>query len=115
MILRYFPELEPDDLVVTSSGSTGEDLQLSPKARRLLPFTFENKNVERLNVWIAWRQAVDHAKKRKDKVRPLLVFKRNNQELLVALRLDDFLSLYSSGGVEPHLSNLANPGASNEE
>lgn len=35
MILKQFP-LEPDDVRSTSMGSYGEDIQLSPEARRVL-------------------------------------------------------------------------------
>lgn len=36
IILDNFPNLEPDDVRSVSMGSQGEDIQLSPKARREL-------------------------------------------------------------------------------
>jgi LEA14-like dessication related protein len=91
LIHAYYPELEMDDVRVTSSGSTGEDLLLSPKARRLLPFTFECKNVEKLNIWDALLQAQEHAEGTQHT--PALAFRRNKSELYVALKARDFLRL----------------------
>ena len=34
-ILKTFPELEPDDVRSTAMGQSGEDIQLSPRARKL--------------------------------------------------------------------------------
>jgi hypothetical protein len=91
MIHAAFPELEMDDVLVTSSGTTGEDLKLSPRARRLLPFTFEVKNQEALNIWQALQQAQSHAEG--TPYVPVLAFKRNHTELFVALKARDFLRL----------------------
>ena len=38
-ILETFPELEPDDVKSTTMGDSGEDIQLSPAARRKIPIT----------------------------------------------------------------------------
>ena len=38
-ILETFPELEPDDVKSTTMGDSGEDIQLSPAARRRIPIT----------------------------------------------------------------------------
>jgi hypothetical protein len=40
-----FPELEADDVTSRSMGCPGEDILLSPKARKLLPVCIEAKNV----------------------------------------------------------------------
>jgi hypothetical protein len=85
-ILKRFPELEPDDIIVTPSGVTGEDLRLSPKARSLFPFCIEVKNQEKLNIWSAFEQAKTHGGHK-----PLLVFRRNRSKLMVCLELEDFL------------------------
>jgi len=42
-ILDMFPELEPDDCRSTAMGSSGEDIQLSPKARATIPISVECK------------------------------------------------------------------------
>ena len=51
LILETWNELEPDDVRSTSMGAGGEDLQLSPAARRKFGYSVECKNVEKLNVW----------------------------------------------------------------
>jgi len=89
MMLDAVPELEDDDIIVTSSGTTGEDLMLSPHARSYLPFTVECKNVEKLNIWQAYAQACTHSK---DYV-PLVVFKRNHSKLLCTLEFEELLKL----------------------
>ena len=91
-ILRVFDSLLPDDVVVTSSGETGEDLKLSPAARKALPVSFECKNVERLNIWEALEQAADNAAE----FVPVLVFKRNRSKIYAAIPLEELLRLYES-------------------
>lgn len=46
-VLRAFPELGPDDVVSRSMGARGEDLILSPAARRRLPLAIECKATRR--------------------------------------------------------------------
>lgn len=92
LLLAAAPALQADDIQVTPSGVTGEDLHLSPLARGYFPFTFECKNVEKLNIWDALEQAKSHATKRQD-LTPVLAFRRNHSELYVSLKLVDFLKL----------------------
>jgi len=40
-LLEYAPELEPDDIKSTSMGAGGEDVQLSPAARKMYPYQIE--------------------------------------------------------------------------
>ena len=39
-------------------GESGEDIQLSPAARKLIPFAFECKNQEKLNIWESLKQGI---------------------------------------------------------
>lgn len=96
----YFPELKDDDVQVASSGSNGEDILLSPFARSLFNFSTEVKNQEKVNIWEAYSQALEHQAKRPES-RPLLVFKRNKSELMACVDLMTFLRLVS--GREPGL------------
>lgn len=89
-ILETFPSLEPDDVRSASMGASGEDLLLSPAARRLFPFSVECKNQERLNIWTALTQAESNSR---DGKTPLLVFTRNRAATYVALPFDVFLDL----------------------
>ena len=61
LLLETFTELEPDDIRSTSMGVSGEDLQLSPAARKLIPFAIECKNQEKLNVWDSLKQAEENS------------------------------------------------------
>ena len=88
LLLCRFPELHEDDIRVTSSGVNGEDLQLSPRARELLPFNFEVKNQERLNIWEALAQSKHHGKHK-----PVVAFRRNRTPLHVCLEVETFLDL----------------------
>jgi len=81
-------KLEEDDIVVTSSGDTGEDLKLSPAVRRLFPFNVEVKNQEKLNIWESFKQAETHGNHT-----PLLIYTRNRAEMMCALRFEDLLYL----------------------
>lgn len=71
-------------------GESGEDIHLSPAARKLFPFSTECKNVEKLNIWSALEQAIMNAK---DGHTPLVVFKRNRSKVYVALEFEDLLTL----------------------
>lgn len=88
-ILKVFPQLEPDDVQSRSMGAGGEDIMLSPAARKALPCSFECKNVEKLNVWAAFDQTKANAKK----YHPVLVMKKNRHSPLVVIDLDYFLDL----------------------
>jgi hypothetical protein len=88
-ILKYFPTLEEDDVRSTSMGAPGEDILLSPAARRLFPYTVECKNVEKLNIWEAIRQARSFGQKHTE----IVVFKKNQEIPYVALPLDKFMEL----------------------
>lgn len=88
LLLKFAPQLQPDDIIVTPSGVPGEDLRLSPAARALYPFNFEMKNVEKINIWGAILQARAHGKHI-----PAVVFKKNNEELQITLKFQTFLEI----------------------
>ena len=57
-LLEAFPdELSADDVRSTSMGAGGEDVLLSTRAQQLIPYSFEAKCCERLNLWSAIEQA----------------------------------------------------------
>ena len=89
LILSTFPNLEEDDVKCAIMGESGEDIHLSPVARKLFPFSVECKNVEKIAMWSSLAQAEANAERGK----PLLVFTRNRSKVYVALAFDDFLSL----------------------
>lgn len=88
-ILLSFPELEPDDVRSTSMGNSGEDIQLSPAARKLIPFSIECKNVEKLNIWTAFEQAESA-----NRTYPAALFiKKNRTKPLCVIDADVFFEL----------------------
>ena len=89
LILETWNELEPDDVRSTSMGAGGEDLQLSPAARRKFGYSVECKNVEKLNVWGAYEQAAANSGKHE----PLLVMKKNRKKPLVVMDAEAFMEL----------------------
>jgi hypothetical protein len=88
-ILAAFPHLEADDVRNTPMGTQGEDLLLSPLARRVWPFTTEVKNVEALNIHKAIAQAGKNAKHWPVAV----VFRKNNTQPYIAIPLSTFIDL----------------------
>ena len=92
LILDTYPELEPDDVKVAIMGESGQDIKLSPAARRVFPYAVECKNVEKINIWSALTQAEKNAT---DTQKPLLIFKKNRTKPYVALSLEDFMKLIS--------------------
>lgn len=88
LLLSRFHDLQADDVRVTASSVNGEDLQLSPRARELLPFNFEIKNQERLNIWQALTQSKHHGKHK-----PVVAFKRNRTPFYVCMEVETFLDL----------------------
>ena len=79
--------LEEDDIKSQTMGMTGEDIVLSPAAKKIIPYSFECKNVEKLNIWNALEQAESNCEGRT----PVLVFKRNRSKVYVAIELDSWL------------------------
>jgi hypothetical protein len=90
-LLMAFPTLEPDDIKSAMSSEIGEDLKLSPAAKRLIPYSFECKNTEKLAVWAALEQAQENANGRQ----PVVVFSRNRSVPYVIVSLDAFINLIS--------------------
>ena len=89
-ILRdSFPSLEEDDIKSQTMGMTGEDIVLSPAARKLIPYSFECKNVERLQFWAA----VEQAESNSDNRAPAVVVKKNRREPYIAIPLNSFIEL----------------------
>ena len=88
-IYEYFPSLREGDVKTAVMGESGEDIILSPAARDLIPYSFECKNQERLNVWESLSQAEDNS----GDYTPLLVFKRNRTKTYIAFELEEFLKL----------------------
>jgi hypothetical protein len=86
---RKYPKLEDDDIKSQTMGMTGEDIVLSPAARKIIPFSFECKNQERLNIWAAIKQAESNA----DSRIPIVVVKRNRSNPYVVIDFNEFIKI----------------------
>ena len=84
------PKLRDDDIKSQTMGMPGEDIILSPAARDLIPYSFECKNVERLQFWSTVEQAETNTK---ESTFPAIVIKKNRKKPYVAIQLDHFLDL----------------------
>ena len=93
-LLKAYPELTAADIQPAIMGQSGIDILLSSRARDLFPYAVECKCQEALNIWECLKQA--EANGLKERMVPLLVFKRNRTEIYVALRWDDFLNLQTA-------------------
>lgn len=90
-ILTKIFHLEEGDLESRSMGAGGEDVMMSPLARRKFPYSIECKNTEKINVWKAYDQAKANCKQ----YEPLLVIKKNNTKPLVLVDAEHFFKLKS--------------------
>ena len=88
VLIGFSPELKNDDIVITSSGDTGEDLKLSPKAREVYPIQIECKNHKNFAVYRDFDQAVSHGP-----FSPVLVIKANHRAPLVVVDAELFFTL----------------------
>jgi len=89
MLKEAFPTLEEDDIKSQTMGMSGEDIVLSPAARRIIPYSFECKNQERVQIWRALTQALGNAGGRV----PVVVIKRNHTDPYAILDLNTFIDL----------------------
>ena len=89
LILEKVNQLEPDDVRSVTMGESGEDILLSPAARKLFPFSTECKNQEKLNIWSSLEQAETNSGNHI----PIVIFKRNRSKTYVALEFEKLLEL----------------------
>ena len=84
------PRLHEEDIKSQTMGMTGEDIVLSPKGKEMIPYSFECKNVERLQFW----PTVEQAESNTGKVSiPAVVIKKNRKKPYVAIPLNHFIEL----------------------
>lgn len=72
-------------------GEAGEDVKMSTKAREMIPFSFECKNLAKMAVYNLWEQC--HTNSLKVGHTPALVLHANHKPTLVAIELDKFIDL----------------------
>ena len=75
-------------------GAPGEDIQMSPAARKVFPYSIECKKVEKLNIW----DAIDQCRDSAGSHIPLVAFSKNNEAIWVAIPFAKFLELHKPKG-----------------
>ena len=87
LLLDIHPTLEPDDVRSTGMGQSGEDIQLSPAARKKIPFSIECKNRTTISVYAWYKQSKSNTPKGSE---PILVIKQNRDKPLVVVDAEYF-------------------------
>jgi len=87
-ILKLFPQLEPDDVKSTSMGAGGEDVQLSPAARKVFPYQVEAKSKATSQIHTYYKQAQSHGKHE-----PLVLVKLDRHGILAVVSWEHFQEL----------------------
>ena len=82
--------IHPEDIESRSMGAGGEDLIMARAAREKFPYSIECKNVEKLNVWEAYKQAEENSKD----YEPVVVMKKNNHKTLVVIDAEHFVKIH---------------------
>ena len=88
-ILKVFKHLKKEDVQVALMSQQGPDIKLSRIAKRLVPYQFECKNQEKINIWESLKQSEENS----GDYPPVLVFKRNRSKTYVVLEIEDFIDL----------------------
>lgn len=90
-ILALFPRLLlPDDVRSTSMGAGGEDIQLSPAARRLFPYSVECKAFKSFAIYKVMDQAAENCPKGAE---PIAIIKGDRQNPLAVMDAKHFFKL----------------------
>jgi|TARA_R110001592_G_scaffold18127_4_gene75678 hypothetical protein len=94
-ILALHPtDLLPDDVVSTSSGAGGEDVKLSPAARRLFPYSIECKAHKAFAFYKIMEQAVSNCPAGAE---PLVIIKGDRKKPLAVVDAEHFFKLTIKG------------------
>ena len=92
LILETFSGLEEDDVRSTSMGAGGEDILLSPLARKKVPLAIECKNQEAFGNAVMWN-SIKQAQENSNGHIPTVVFSKNREKEYVILSLTDLMKL----------------------
>jgi hypothetical protein len=88
LICTIFPQLEMDDCRSNPMGSGGEDILLSPAARKLIPYSIEVKRKKRIGACRFMEQAEGHGPHK-----PAAFFREDHGEWFACVRAKDLLEL----------------------
>ena len=90
MLRDIYGQLHEDDIKSQTMGMTGEDIVRSPAAKKACTFSFECKNVERLQIWRAIEQCETN---KPDCSSPAVVFKKNGKSPYIAIPFQVFCDM----------------------
>jgi len=95
-LLKTFYELHPDDIKSTVMGDTGEDIQLSPAARRLIPLSIEVKRrKEGMKTAYGYiEQAAKH-----NTGEPVVFFRSDRKPWIVMVGMEHYMDLIRTWGI----------------
>jgi len=94
MILTLWPNLHPDDVKSTSMGAGGEDIQLSPAARKHLPISIECKARKSFAVYKDYAQAEANSNTHQ----PILFIQADRKKPLAVVDAEYLLGLLKRKG-----------------
>tara|TARA_R110000796_G_scaffold170000_1_gene286841 strand:- start:734 stop:1111 length:378 start_codon:yes stop_codon:yes gene_type:complete len=100
-IYEAFPQLEEGDVRSTSMGAGGEDLQLSPAARKVFPYSVECKAFKSFAIYKVLEQASSNCPKGAE---PIAIIKGDRQRPLAVIDAEHFLKL-----VQAHKNGTKRP------
>lgn len=83
-------DVHPEDIESRSMGAGGEDLIMARAARQKFPHSIECKNVEKLNIWEAYEQAIANS----NDYEPIVVIKKNGKKPLVVVDAEYYIQLF---------------------
>ena len=87
---KEFTQLEPLDINSAISSENGTDIKLSPLAKKIIPYSIECKNQEKISIWACLEQAETNVLPNTE---PVLIFKRNHSKTYAVIELDVFIKL----------------------
>lgn len=93
MILCCYPKLEKDDVKSTSMGVSGEDIQLSPLARKKFPYSVECKSRKKIGVYQYFDQAGQNCP---STCEPIVIIKADYRNPLVCMDAEVFFNIVGS-------------------
>ena len=97
-IYDAFPLLEQGHVRSTSMGAGGEDLQLSPAARKVFPYSVECKAFKSFAIYKVLEQASSNAPKGAE---PIAIIKGDRQRPLAVIDADHFFQLVQANNNGP--------------
>lgn len=93
-LLDRSPSLEPDDITSRSMGAAGEDILMSPAARKLWPISIECKSKASFSGYALMGQAEENAP---DGIEPIVVVRANHKTPMVLVDAEYFFDLMKNG------------------